>query len=146
MFQSIQLSSLLKGMAVFSPARRTTFLPAVCAIGIAIALLSPTPAVATDGNHAVQICIDSTAAGARCAWGVNAKGEIDICNRTGCVTCPGPTAECTVAKKSRPHPSTSLPAGSTVTTTLGTFKVKPHAFTGSLLKVPPEETKAESKQ
>jgi hypothetical protein len=81
------------------------------------------PAWAIDGRTAVGMCIDSTASGARCSWAVNDKGEIDICNKNGCVTCPSATEECTVAMK-RPRPSTSLPEGVVVSTQLGDFKVK----------------------
>ena len=81
------------------------------------------PAWATDGRTAVGMCIDSTAGGALCEWAVNDKGEIDICNKNGCVTCPSATGECTVAMK-RPPPSTPLPEGVVVSTQLGFFMVK----------------------
>ncbi len=110
-----------------------------------IALAATKPAFAIDGRTAVGMCIDSTADGSRCAWSVNDKGEIDICNKSGCVYCASADSECVVAAKRQPHPITTLPAGSTVVTELGTFKVQPHAFTGSFLKVPPSETKAADK-
>jgi hypothetical protein len=56
-----------------------------------------TPSLAIDGRAAVNACIDSTAGGARCAWSVNDEGEIDICNKNGCITCPSATEECTMA-------------------------------------------------
>ena len=79
---------------------------------------------ATDGRTAVGMCIDSTASGARCEWSVNDKGEIDICNKNGCVTCPSATDECTVAR-TRPRPSDSLP-GAIVSTALGWYEIGKH--------------------
>jgi hypothetical protein len=79
-------------------------------------------AFATDGRTAVGLCIDSTATGARCAWSVNDKGEIDICNKSGCVYCPSATGTCTVARK-RPRPDGTLPPGTLVVSALGTFEV-----------------------
>ena len=149
MFQWVRISNFkfnLKSMAMFSAVRRTTFLPVVSvAIGSAIALALATPAFAIDGTTAVGMCIDSTAGGARCLWNVNEKGEIDICNQTGCVYCPSATGQCSVARK-RPRPTASLPAGTTVVTSLGSFKVMPHAYTGPILKAPPMENKGEPKQ
>ncbi len=110
-----------------------------------IALAAPTPAFAINGRTAVGMCIDSTADGSRCAWAVSKTGGIDICNKSGCVHCDSADSECVVAAKRQPHPITSLPAGSTVVTEVGTFKVKPHAFTGSFLKVAPSEIKAADK-
>jgi hypothetical protein len=101
----------------------------------------PILAFAINGRDAVGVCIDSTAGGSRCEWSMNDKGEIDICNRSGCVTCPSAKDECTVAKKGRPRPNVGLPAGSTVTTAAGTFKVTPRAFNGSILKAKPAEVK-----
>ena len=85
-------------------------------------------ASATDGRTAVGMCIDSTATGARCAWSVNDKGEIDICNKNGCVTCPSATSQCTVAARARPRPGLSLPSGSVVMTSVGMFSVTPRDF------------------
>ena len=79
------------------------------------------PTQATDGRTAVGMCIDSTASGARCAWSVNDKGEIDICNKNGCVTCPSATDQCTVAR-SRPRPGDILP-GTVISTSVGWFEV-----------------------
>ena len=107
----------------------------------AIALMSPTPAFAINGRDAVGVCIDSTAGGAKCAWSVSDKGEIDICNKSGCVTCPSAEGECKLAAKTRPRPTTGLPLGTTITTELGSFKVTPRAYTGSLLKAYPAESK-----
>jgi hypothetical protein len=85
-------------------------------------------ASATDGRTAVGMCIDSTASGARCAWSVNDKGEIDICNKNGCVTCPSATSQCTVASRGRPRPSQTLPVGAVVMTSVGMFSVTPRSF------------------
>jgi hypothetical protein len=107
---------------------------------VAIILISSTPVLATDGRTAVGMCIDSTAAGARCAWSVNDKGEIDICNKNGCVYCPSATGQCSVASKGRPRPSKGLPEGTKVTTAVGSFEVRPHAITGPLLGVAPRKS------
>jgi hypothetical protein len=40
-----------------------------------------------------------------------------------------------VVARRRPRPQGVLPAGTTVTTPIGSFEVKPRAFRGSLLKV-----------
>ena len=101
-------------------------------------------AFATKGREAVGMCIDSTAGGARCEWSVNDKGEIDICNKNGCVYCPSADGECSVTK-TRPRPKTSLPAGVTVTTALGSFKVTPRPHTGSLLNPPKDKASADAK-
>jgi hypothetical protein len=85
-------------------------------------------ALATDGRTAVGMCIDSTASGARCAWSVNDKGEIDICNANGCVYCPSATSQCTVASRVRPRPRLSLPVGTTVMTSVGIYRVTPRRF------------------
>ena len=102
------------------PFRRMQCLPRIYALAFAY-LFFANPAWATDGRTAVGMCIDSTASGARCAWSVNDKGEIDICNKNGCVYCPSATKECTAAIK-RPRPSRSLPEGVEVSTKLGNFK------------------------
>jgi hypothetical protein len=49
---------------------------------------------------------------------VNDKGEIDICNKSGCVYCPSATGDCAVAAKGRPHPTRTLPVGATVKTSV----------------------------
>jgi hypothetical protein len=116
------------------------------AIGGSIALALATPAYAIDGTTAVGLCIDSTAGGARCGWNVNEKGEIYICNKSGCVYCPSATAQCVVTTIQRPHPTGSVPVGKTVVTSLGSFKVSPHVYTGPILKAPPRKNKAEAKQ
>jgi hypothetical protein len=69
----------------------------VAVIVFAVALFSPAQAHAINGRDAVGVCIDSTASGANCAWGVNGKGEIDICNKSGCVYCASASADCVVA-------------------------------------------------
>lgn len=102
------------------PYERIQGLPRIYALAFAC-LFFVNPAWATDGRTAVGMCIDSTASGARCAWSVNDKGEIDICNKNGCVYCPSATEQCTVASK-RPRPSRSLPEGVEVSTELGKFK------------------------
>lgn len=81
-------------------------------------------AQAIDGRTAVGMCIDSTASGARCVWAVNDKGEVDICNKNGCVTCPSATEECTMAS-TRPRPTKPFP-GAIVSTQLGWFEVGKH--------------------
>jgi hypothetical protein len=88
------------------------------------------PAMAIDGRSAVGICIDSTASGARCEWSVNDKGEIDICNKSGCVYCASGAAECTVAARTRPHPTRALPVGATVKTTVVDVKISDKPFSG----------------
>jgi hypothetical protein len=99
----------------------------------ALVLALPTPAMAIDGRTAVGQCIDSTATGARCAWSVNGKGEIDICNKSGCVYCPSATGQCAVAARSRPHPTMPFPVGTKVVTAVGTFEIgRRHVASGPL--------------
>jgi len=88
------------------------------------------PSYATTGREAVGMCIDSTASGARCGWSVNGKGEIDICNKSGCVYCPSAEGDCSVASRTnpRPHPKGVLPVGTKVETAVGTFEVKRRAM------------------
>ncbi len=94
----------------------------VVAVIVAISgLFLSNSAKATDGRTAVGMCIDSTASGARCEWSVNDKGEIDICNKNGCVTCPSASGECTVAR-TRPRPTGPLP-GTIVSTQIGWYEV-----------------------
>ncbi|WP_149535530.1 hypothetical protein [Siccirubricoccus phaeus] len=107
--------------------------PALLACGLG--LFFATPALAVDGRTAVGMCIDSTANGSRCAWSVNDKGEIDICNKSGCVYCPSATEQCSVARR-RPRPTRPMPVGSEVRTPLGEFTVGPRAFEGDLLRAP----------
>jgi len=110
------------------------------AVGVAILLSWAASSFAINGREAVGMCIDSTAGGARCAWNVNSKGEIDICNKSGCVYCPSAEGTCTVAAKIHKPPTHTLPSGATVETKLGTFKVKPRPITGPLLKHAPGST------
>lgn len=63
-----------------------------------------TSAMAVTGREAVYNCIDSTATGARCGWAVSKDGSVDVCDKTGCVTCPSATSECTPAKKNPKRP------------------------------------------
>jgi hypothetical protein len=100
----------------------------ILAIVAAMAVAPFGSASATDGRTAVGMCIDSTASGARCAWSVNDKGEIDICNKNGCVTCPSATSQCTVASRGRPRPGLTLPVGAIVMTSVGMFSVTPGGF------------------
>jgi hypothetical protein len=62
----------------------------------------PTSAWAVNGRTAVGNCIDSTASGARCGWAVSKDGSIDVCNKSGCVTCASAEAECTPAARKTP--------------------------------------------
>jgi len=102
---------------------------------VTISALS-TPAWAIDGAAAVALCIDSTASGAQCVWSANDKGEINVCNKSGCVYCPSANDECTAAK-TRSRPARTLPVGTTVKTTLGSVvmstEVSKDSFKGSLL-------------
>lgn len=83
-----------------------TFLGASFLFSLAFACLPfANLAWATDGRTAVGMCIDSRASGARCEWSVNGKGEIDICNKNGCVTCPSAKGECTKTASMKTHPS-----------------------------------------
>lgn len=76
-------------------------------------------ALAIDGRNAVGMCIDG---GARCAWSVNDKGEVDICTASGCVYCPSATSECELARTNRPKPS--KPTGGTIVSTkIGWYEV-----------------------
>lgn len=114
---------------MFFRASRTIFRPflTLAALAAAIIVTPSPPALATDGRTAVGMCIDSTASGERCAWSVNDKGEIDICNRSGCVYCPSATGQCTVAKR-RPRPSRTLPVDASIATSAGSFKVTARRF------------------
>jgi hypothetical protein len=125
-------------IAMFSHSSKRTLRPVGMTIGViaaVIALTVATPTFAIDGRTAVGICIDSTASGARCAWSVNDEGEIDICNKSGCVYCPSATSECEVARK-RPRPTRALPTGTKITTAIGSFEVTRRVYTGPLLKAP----------
>jgi hypothetical protein len=110
---------------------------------LAAILMFPQTTFATKGREAVGMCIDSTASGARCAWSVNDKGEIDICNKNGCVTCPGADKDCKVTR-TRPKPTRSIPVGASVTTALGTFTVTPRVYTGSLADIPADKLDAQN--
>jgi hypothetical protein len=110
--------------------RRVTFILAAALVAIATTL--PVPAFATNGRTTVGMCIDSTASGAHCAWSVNDKGEIDVCNKRGCVYCPSATAECTAAK-GRKRPIRTLSVGSTVKTSVGSVEVTQKPFTGNFV-------------
>ena len=89
--------------------------------------------MAIDGRSAVGVCIDSSAGGARCAWSVNDKGEIDICNKSGCVYCKSATDECQAAAKGRPRPTRALPVGTKVIVPLLGVITTSKPFTGSIL-------------
>ena len=93
---------------------------------------------ATDGRTAVGMCIDSTASGARCEWSVNDKGEIDICNKNGCVYCPSATDQCSVVSRTRPRPSHALP-GAIVSTRIGWFEVGKHPGIEKLIPASPKK-------
>ena len=81
----------------------------ICSIVIAFGCLffANSSASAIDGRTAVGMCIDSKI---RCAWSVNDQGEIDICNKNGCVYCPSATGQCTIASSARPRPFTATSA------------------------------------
>jgi hypothetical protein len=79
-------------------------------IGVTAAALSA-PASATNGRTAVGMCIDSTASGARCGWSVSKDGSIDICNKSGCVTCPSADAQCVAAARAPKGPIVTKPIG-----------------------------------
>lgn len=85
---------------------------------------SSTPATAPDAKTAVGRCINSFASGVPCAWSVNTKGEVDICSSGGCVTYSSATSERTTARKGRQRPTSALPVGTDVVTTLGSFKIR----------------------
>jgi hypothetical protein len=110
---------------MFAPGPPTTSRAAVMTFAIVavIGVTLSTPASAIDGRTAVGRCIDSTASGARCGWAVSDDGSIDICNKSGCITCPSATGECTVAIRGHKQPGMGLPVGTLVNTQLGTFTV-----------------------
>ncbi len=107
-------------------------LKALTLVAFAAALVAP--AFAIDGRTAVEACINSTAQGDHCAWAVNDKGEVDLCNKSGCVYCASATAECTAAAKGRPRPNRSLPLGARVKTPVGAIEVTPSIVKGSILR------------
>lgn len=108
--------------------RTTVFAAATLVVALA------SPASAIDGRTAVGVCIDKTASGARCAWSVNDKGEIDICDSSGCYYCADAKAECTAAAKGRPKPKRALPVDTTFSTPLGKGRVAKTPFSGPLLR------------
>jgi hypothetical protein len=112
---------------------RVTVHRAVLTFAAMLIVTAATPALAIDGRTAVGVCIDSTASGARCAWSVNDKGEIDICNKSGCVYCPSATGDCTVAAKGRPRPTRTLPVGTTVKTSVLDVEITGKPFLGPIL-------------
>jgi len=134
---------------MLSPASRTAFRLAGLTFAVMVAAMVcalSTPSSATDGRTAVGMCIDSTASGARCAWSVNDKGEIDICNKNGCIYCPSAEGQCTVASRTRPRPTRGLPVGTKITTAIGTFEVKSQVVTGSYLKAGSPKTETATKK
>lgn len=100
------------------------YLTVTLVAALVAALLLSSAAHATTGRDAVGMCIDSTASGARCVWSVNPKGEIDICNKNGCVTCPSANGTCEVTIH-RTRPTRPLPSGVVVDTAIGNFTVAP---------------------
>jgi hypothetical protein len=112
---------------------RMTVRLAILTFASMLIVTAATPALAIDGRTAVGVCIDSTASGARCEWSVNDKGEIDICNKSGCVYCPSATGECAAAAKGRPHPTRALPVGATVKTPVLEVEITEKPFTGPIL-------------
>jgi hypothetical protein len=72
-------------------------------LALTLTMLS-TASFAVNGREAVGACIDSTATGARCGWAVSTDGSIDVCDKSGCVTCPSATSECVPAKRNPKRP------------------------------------------
>lgn len=107
---------------------------AVLSCAAILMVSAASPAMAVDGRTAVGICIDSTASGARCEWSVNDKGEIDICNKSGCVYCPSATGDCTAAARGRPRPTRPLPVGTTVKTGVVDVEISSKPFSGPILQ------------
>lgn len=125
-------------MAVFS---RNIFhrATAVCfaAVALFVVVSQPPKAHALTGREAVGACIDSTASGARCGWSVDPNdGSIDVCNKSGCITCASAESECKAARSLPTKPPTGFPPGTTVTTSLGTFTTTAKPYLGPLLKAP----------
>ncbi len=117
---------------LYSAFRMTVHL-ALSTFAAMLIVTAATPALAIDGRTAVGVCIDSTASGARCAWSVNDNGEIDICNKSGCVYCKSATDQCTAAAKGRPHPTRPLPVGATVKTSVLDVEITGKPFVGPIL-------------
>jgi hypothetical protein len=92
-------------------------------LGAITTITLPTPALAVDGRTRVGQCIDATASGQRCGWSVNDKGEVDVCDKTGCVTCPSATSECTPARIVHDRPRPGLPPGTVINTPVGAFQI-----------------------
>jgi hypothetical protein len=87
---------------------------ALLVISLTVATLGCSlPSWAIDGRTAVGQCIDMTATGARCGWSVSQDGSIDICTKSGCITCPSATDECTLANKAPRRPNFNLPIRNT---------------------------------
>ncbi len=124
--EEILIGEQNRRIIMFALGSKTVFRATVIIFAAIVAVLTlSTPASAIDGRTAVGQCIDSTASGARCAWAVSKDGSIDICNKNGCVTCPSATSECTMARKGRLRPITTLPVGTEVITELGSFIIHP---------------------
>jgi hypothetical protein len=109
----------------------TAFLRGALLVGAV--LLVTAPAHAIDGRTAVGVCIDSTASGARCAWSVNGNGEIDICNKNGCVYCKNADSQCVKAARGRPRPTRPLPVGTKIIVPMLGVLATPKPYTGSIL-------------
>jgi hypothetical protein len=114
---------------LYSAFRMTVHL-ALSTFAAMLIVTAATPALAIDGRTAVGVCIDSTASG---AWSVNDSGEIDICNKSGCVYCKSATDQCTAAAKGRPHPTRPLPVGATVKTSVLEVEITGKPFVGPIL-------------
>ena len=95
----------------------------LAAIVGAVGIMLSGPASAVDGRTAVGQCIDETATGARCGWSVNDKGEIDICDKSGCQYCASATSQCVSANLVHHRPPRGLPVGTQVMTPIGMFTV-----------------------
>ena len=95
----------------------------LAAIAGTVAIMLSSPASAVDGRTAVGQCIDETATGARCGWSVNDKGEIDICDKSGCQYCASATSQCVSANIVHHRPPRGMPAGTLVMKPVGMFTV-----------------------
>src|SRR4051812_10244545 len=128
-----QLLRIQGGNAMLNAAMQMIIRVEAMTFAAILIVTAATSALAIDGRSAVGVCVDSNASGARCAWSVNDKGEIDICNKSGCVYCASATSECTAAARGRTRPTRTLPVGATVKTPLLDVEITQKPFSGSIL-------------